>query len=241
MIRFRREQARDLLLLDAGNAFYSGAREDLNQLSQGRITVAAMNLMGYDMMALGAYDLALDPGVLADRLAEAEFAVISSNVFVNGKLLLAPYAIVERAGRRIAVIGLTGAPRDAVAGVEVRDPVAAIKGALSQIGADADLVVVLSNLGPTAEAELAQQVAGIDLIVGGGSGIPQREVSWQGRTAVVRAGGLGEYLGVTEVVATGVTFQSVALGADFVDDPEMAALRRRYEEEYSPASRVTPG
>jgi len=88
---------------------------------------------------------------------------------------------------------------------------------------------------------LAQQVAGIDLIVGGGSGIPQREVSWQGRTAVVRAGGLGEYLGVTEVVATGVTFQSVALGADFVDDPEMAALRRRYEEEYSPASRVTPG
>lgn len=229
-----------MLLLDAGNALYSGARQDLNQLSEGRVTIEAMNTMGYDAMALGPYDLSVDLDTLRARLAEARFAVISANARVDGEPLVPSHVIVERAGMRIALIGLTGSMKNPVPSVEVLDPTAAVAEAMGEIGDTADYVVVLSTLGPTAEADLAQPVLGIDLIVGGGSGIPQNEVARQGTTALVRAGGLGEYLGITEVGPDGVTFESIPLGPEIADDPEMTALLQRYMEEYQPASTVVP-
>lgn len=231
-----------MLVLDAGNTLSSGSRQDLNQLSEGRITVEAMNLMGYDVLALGPYDFGLGVDVLRQRLAEGHFAAVSANSTVDGQALVEPYVILERgAGTKVAILGLTGPLNIPVENLEVTDAIQAALNHVPSLTAQADYVVVLSNLGPTGEAELAQTVAGISLIVGGGSGVAQNEVTWVGSTALVRAGGLGEYLGITQMGPEGVEFQSLALGPDVADDPELAALVARYQQQYNQASTVTPG
>jgi len=75
------------------------------------VIVEAMNLMGYDVMALGEVDLQLGEDALRQRIAEAQFAVLSANVIVQstGELFAKPYVIMERGGRRIGIVGLTGA------------------------------------------------------------------------------------------------------------------------------------
>ncbi len=213
----------------------------MNQLSQGRVTIEAMNAMGYDAMALGPYDLAVGLPLLTERLSEAKFPALSANVVVDGKPWPEPYVLISRGELQLAVIGLTAPLSAPQEGVEVTEPAGALRDLMPDVASRADVVLVLSNLGPRSEAELAQAVSGIDLIVGGGSGVPQKEVAWQGETALVRGGGLGEYLGITEIGPEGVTFLSMALGPDVPDDPDMAALRERYQNEYLPASTVTPG
>lgn len=232
------------LILDAGNTLWSGQRNDLNGWSEGRIMVEAMNIMGYDAMALGPQDLNLGLDALRQRLTEAKFAVLSANLTVGGEPLVEPYAIIERSGARIGVLGLTGSLKEPIEGVEVRDPVETARQLLPELRGGSDLVVVLSNLGPTAEKDLAQRLPDIDLIVGGGSAVPQSQVVWEGSVALVRAGGLGEYLGVTEVQFTegdpSISSESLALGPDTVDDLEMVALKSRYQQEYFAAATAAP-
>lgn len=207
--------------------------------------VEAMNLMGYDALALGPRDLGLGINALRERMEEARFAVLSANLTVEGESLAAPYTIMERGGVRVAVLGVTGPLPAPLEGVAVSDPADAVREHLNDLSAQVDLMVVLSNLGPAPEQELARQVPGIDLIVGGGSGAPRSGVVWEGETALVRAGGLGEYLGITEVIlgAQGnlsVSSESLALGPDVPDDPEMTALKSRYQQEYYAAPTVAP-
>lgn len=204
--------------------------------------------MGYDAMALGPQDLTLGLEVLRERMAEAAFAIVSANLTVEGQLLAPPYVLLEREGATIAVLGLTGPPRAAMEEpVEVGDPVAAALQHFPALADQAHLVIVLSNLGPAAERELAQQVPRIDLVVGGGAGAPQSEVAWQGAVALVRAGGLGEYLGITEVVLgergspPAVSSKSLTLGPEIMDDGEITALKTRYLQEYYAQSTGTPG
>jgi len=66
--------------------------------------------MGYDAMALGEVDLQLGEDTLRQLIDDAHFPVLSANVIVRstGDLFTAPYVVLERGGRRIGVIGLTG-------------------------------------------------------------------------------------------------------------------------------------
>jgi 2',3'-cyclic-nucleotide 2'-phosphodiesterase (5'-nucleotidase family) len=96
------------LVLDGGNTFWGNS--GLGMQSQGKVIVDAMNLMGYNAMALGETDLQLGESVLRQRMAEARFPVLSANVIIEatGKLFTRPYVLLELAGRKVGIIGLTG-------------------------------------------------------------------------------------------------------------------------------------
>ena len=81
-----------------------------------------MNLMGYDAMAIGPKDVAAGLELLQARLSEAEFAVVSANLMVSGKLLAQPYVLLEKDGIKIAIIGLTSPDGQASESVQVLDP-----------------------------------------------------------------------------------------------------------------------
>lgn len=93
--------------MDAGNSWWGAP--GLTQKSWGQIMVEAMNLMGYNAMALGPAELALGEPVLRQRIAEATFPVLSANVFVPSRreLLTRPYTMLTVKGRQVGVIGLT--------------------------------------------------------------------------------------------------------------------------------------
>ena len=246
MIKVKRLLGQPVLLLDAGNSLFSGTRQDLNASSEGRITVEAMNLMAYDAMAIGPNEVEAGLDLLRARLAEAQFAVVSANLMVGGKLLVEPYVLLERDGIKIAIIGLTSPDMQAVESLQVLDPLEVARQYVEQLRSQADVVVVLSNLGPDAEQTLADSVPGIDVVVGGGSGSPSRMVSSAVGVALVRAGGLGEYLGVTEIgldsgnKPLAYSHVSLLLGPSYPDDQEMVQLKRRYQEQYGTQSSTQP-
>ena len=237
MIREQRDSGKPVIVLDAGNTFFSGTRDDINKASEGRLTVEAMNLMAYDAMALGPKDLAEGPEMLKARMDEATFAVVSANLTLNGEPFAEPFALIERDGLKIAVLGLTAAPDDPGA-FTVSDPLEAARRYIPELRSQADVLVVLSNLGQKAEADLLVAATGADVIVNGGSGSPTRQVVSTSLPALVRAGGLGEYLGATQVRlddedrVVGYGHASLLLSQQYLDDPEMARLKLKYAEQY---------
>ncbi len=231
MVKEERRRAAHVLLLDAGNAF-SDSRS-----ARGKVIVEAMNLLNYDAMALGDRDFSLGLEDLRQRIAEAEFPILSANAMLTatGELFAKPYAIKGIGEHKAAIIGLTNPKAALMAGggsITVLDPFETARRYLAELGEEADIVIVLSNLGLKEDKRLASEVEGIDLIVGGNSRTvlnPPLRIGPTG-TIIVQAGYHGEWVGKVELSidekgkVTSYKGKTVLLGPDFADDPEMRTL-----------------
>nr|WP_168393197.1 bifunctional UDP-sugar hydrolase/5'-nucleotidase UshA [Erwinia amylovora] len=69
----------------------------------------AMNMIGYDAMAIGNHEFDNPLSVLRQQQRWAKFPLLSANIYQKstGKRLFQPYALFNRMGLKIAVIGLT--------------------------------------------------------------------------------------------------------------------------------------
>ncbi|MGI9542704.1 MAG: bifunctional metallophosphatase/5'-nucleotidase, partial [Cyclobacteriaceae bacterium] len=136
-----------------------------------------------------------------------------------------PYAVLERKGVRIGVIGLLG--QDAatalipanIAGVEVRDPIESAQKAVDILRAEVDLIVLLTHQGKTApmqtndedpsikrdidaDIKLAGAVTGIDVLLGGhaDAGTEEPVVHPQTGTVIMQTYGQGFHLGYLQLI-----------------------------------------
>jgi 2',3'-cyclic-nucleotide 2'-phosphodiesterase (5'-nucleotidase family) len=243
MVKQERQASARLLLLDAGDSLFGDGF--LGQQTQGKGVVEAMNLLGYDAMALGGGDMRLGLDTLRHRRAEAEFPFLSANVVLSGTetLFTEPYIIKEMGDHRVAIIGLTepGAA-DAVQGaVTVLNPIEMARRYVAEVSAKAGTIIVLSHMGVEGSIKLAEEVEGIDLIVsGGGQMSPDQAVQNETMgTLIVQAevagpGHAGRTVGVArlQIDSQGeiksYQWATVSLRPDFADDPEMRDLLSRY-------------
>ena len=173
------EGAANVLLLHAGD--FSQGSSYFTELG-GDLEVEVINAMQYDAVCLGNHEF--DNGVkeLARRLANVKVPVVCANYNFTGSLLeglIKPYAIVEKAGKKIGVVGLLTDLSDVVSAdvsvaIKYQDP----KDALNLYAAElkskgCDLVIALTHLGYEGEAytdfELASVTRNVDIIVGGHS------------------------------------------------------------------------
>jgi 5'-nucleotidase/UDP-sugar diphosphatase len=226
-----------VLLLDAGNAL--GSNQPLAVQTQGKVMIEAMNLMGYDAMVIGDADLQWGPDVLRQRSAEAEFPVLSANLLLAGeeKLLAEPYTLLEVAGRKVGIIGLTWDSADVSQDQYVllkADDV--LNQYVAELAEQSDIIIVLSNMGHDEDMLLSSLVPGIDLIVGGRTRLPVGEGSRneQTGTIVVQAGSEGKWVGRRHLhldsagVVTEYSDELLYLTPDYADDPEMQAFLSNY-------------
>jgi 5'-nucleotidase/UDP-sugar diphosphatase len=203
--------------------------------------VEAMNLLGYDAMVLGSEDFWLGLDVLRQRMEEAEFPILSANVVMAGtdQLFTTPYVIEEIAGHKVAIIGLTNQEATSAAGgdIVVLDPLKALEDLMGEVSEEADVIIVLSHLGREVDFLMANEVKGIDLIVGGLSRDVLDPSVWieASRTVIAQAGYLGEWIGVVSLEidsqgeVTGHQGQVVLLTDEVADDPEMRAFLDQYK------------
>jgi len=120
--------------------------------------IRAMNRLGYDAAVPGNHEFNYGLDALERALGDAAFPFLAANVFVAGTDSLAwpAYAVVERGGVRIGILGLTtpGAAiwdRHNLEGrLEFRDIVASAERAWPELEAASDVQVVImhSGLGP---------------------------------------------------------------------------------------------
>ncbi len=235
-----RKTSENVLLLDGGNTIFPGDRP-LVQQTQGQVIVEAMNLLGYDAMVLGSEDFRLGLDVLRQRMEEAEFPILSANVVMAGtdQLFAAPYVIKKIGDHKAAIIGLTSEEAANATGgaIVVLDPLEALQDSMDEVNKEADVVIVLSNLGTATDMQMAGEVQGIDLIIGGGSRDVLDPPLWDelSSTVIAQAGYQGEWIGVASLemddqgAVVGHKGAVVPLTEEFADDSEMRAFLDQYK------------
>lgn len=138
----------------------------------GRQMVDVVNVAGVEWATLGNHEFDVSEAQFRAHLAQAKFRLVSNVTDAAGKEFpgVLRSAIVERqvAGRTIR-IGLVGITIDATRKDWVRYPdgVAVAREEVAKLQGKVDAIVCLSHLSLEQDAELAEAVPGIDVILGG--------------------------------------------------------------------------
>jgi 2',3'-cyclic-nucleotide 2'-phosphodiesterase (5'-nucleotidase family) len=221
-----------VLVLDAGDGLV-GDRDPARR-TQGETSVAALNLLGYDAMVLGAQDLALGLEVLRRRLAEAEFAMLSANAVASssGELIATPYVVRQIDGHAVAIVGLSG--QGGTTEITLLDPLETARAVVADVTTRADVIILLSHAGVLVDQQISQAVPGIDLIISGGE--MQVETPWWGEqtgTLILHAdvsspGHAGRRMGIARLGfdengrLVSQSWEQLTLGPEVVDDPAVS-------------------
>jgi 2',3'-cyclic-nucleotide 2'-phosphodiesterase (5'-nucleotidase family) len=191
---------RPTLLVSAGDMIQGN---NWANLFQGESVIEFMNAMKFDAMALGNHEFDFGQQVLRKRIAEARFPVLGANV--EGLGMLKPFVIREVGGVKVALIGVvtedtpvTTHPGN-VAGLKFEPPAQTVRKYVAELRPHADIIVVLSHIGYSADRLLAEQVEGIDVIIGGHSHTRLEQPVTVGRTVIVQAWEHGKALGLLDL------------------------------------------
>ncbi len=173
------------LLLDGGDVNTGVPESDLQDAEPD---FQGMNRLGYDAMAVGNHEFDKPPAVLAKQRQWITFPMLAANIYKDGRRMFQPYTVFERAGYKIAVVGLTTDDTQKmvlpanIVGVEFRKPAEEAAKLMPEVRGQADMVIATTHMGhypdgnrgvnAPGDVEMARAVKGFDLIVGGHSQNP---------------------------------------------------------------------
>lgn len=203
-----REQADNVLLLDAGDAMHGTT---LATLVKGESIAQVMNAVGYDAMAAGNHDFNYGYDRLLELNDMTDFPILSANTLdAEGKTLLPPYEIFTYNDVKIAVFGITTSesyykvhPKN-IEGLTFADSVEISSAMVEELSGKADVIIALTHLGvdeasTDTSIRLAEEVPGIDLIVDGHSHTTIPEGLLVNDTLIVQAGSYDKNLGMVDI------------------------------------------
>lgn len=180
------------VLLLSGGDVNTGVPE--SDLQDAEPDFRGMTLIGYDAMAIGNHEFDNPLSVLRQQQKWASFPLLSANIYQKStqQRLFSPYALFDKQGIKIAVIGLTTddtvkmSNPDYFADIEFRTPAAEAKQVVEQLRTheQPDVIIAATHMGhydngehgsnAPGDVEMARSLpAGyLDMIVGGHSQNP---------------------------------------------------------------------
>ena len=165
-----------MILLDCGGFFSNRFINPAGRLI-ANTGLKAANLMGYAAMNVGTGEFSLGINFLKEKSADLNFPMVTSNLsYAEGASpFTKKYVIAQAGGLKVAVLGvmsqgiLDKIPSSGIFGVvEVIPPGEALESLLPGIRKEADIVILLSQLGLTETKSLVDTLEGIDLAIYGG-------------------------------------------------------------------------
>lgn len=173
----------NLLKLHAGDAITGTL---YFTLTQGRADAELMNTVCFDAMAVGNHEFDAGDAGLAHFIGQlwadpaCRTPVLSANVAPRPGSPLAPgmiqpAVVVERGGERIGIVGLTAQRKTQYSsrpdrGTRLLDERASAQAAIDGLRArGVNKIVLLSHVGHARDRELAAELSGVDVVVGGDS------------------------------------------------------------------------
>ena len=257
------------LLLHAGDVF-SGTLY-FNEF-KGLADLELMNLVGFDAMTFGNHEFDLGSEALAPFVQKAEFPFVSSNVDFSADALmkdLQSSTYTKKAkdgkiyngiiktinGEKVGIFGLTTAETTSISSpgdVKFEDYIASAKASVKAFKKQGvDKIIALTHIGYNDgggdnDLELANQVDGIDIIVGGHSHTQLAEPvvveKYKEPTVIVQANEYSKFLGELDIsfdkkgkviAYEGELIEIDAKNEDgsyiFADDPEAAQILGKYK------------
>ena len=248
-VRAARATTNNSILVDGGDQFQGSL---FYTYYKGQAAAEMMNAIGYDAMTVGNHEFDDGPEVLRGFMDAVEFPVLMANADISAEPALAgvlmPSTVIERAGEKIGLIGLTplNTPELASPGDRITflNPVPAVRAEVERLTArGVTRIIALSHSGYNEDLRIAAAVDGLDVIVGGHSNTFLSNVSdrakgpyptWVdtpngGRTAVVQAYAYGKYLGRLDVtfdengVVTEAAGEPVLIDGAVAEDSDLKA------------------
>jgi 5'-nucleotidase / UDP-sugar diphosphatase len=169
-----RDEVANSLLLDGGDRF-TGTLFHIQW--RGQDSAQIMNMIGYDAMTLGNHEFDNGDEVLAAFIDALEFPVVTANVDFSQSPLLAdkvdPYVILEVGDQQIGIIGLVTPETEILSspGPELvfdYDLVGVTQRMVDELTEQGvNKIILLTHIGYDADVEVAQNVSGVDVVVGG--------------------------------------------------------------------------
>ncbi|MBB6176005.1 2',3'-cyclic-nucleotide 2'-phosphodiesterase (5'-nucleotidase family) [Anoxybacillus tengchongensis] len=167
-----RQKNKQTLLVDLGDTFHGTTYVNLNN---GQTVVDLMNAMKYDAMVPGNHDFNYGQNRLLELKQAVQFPVVSGNIYKNGQPFLPAYTIKQVGKKKIALVGLTATDTAVktnpagIVGITFADEEATLKQLVDELKGKVDHIVVLSHAGLQTDEKLANNVSGVDVILGGHS------------------------------------------------------------------------
>ncbi len=189
-----RAEGHPVLLLDSGDTIQGSPEQALafaRDPGAKDPIVAAMNLAGYDAMAVGNHDFDFGRVRLAASQRQARFSMLSANSLgTSGKPAFAPFLVKNLDGVRVGILGLVTSQTanwlspDLLLGLRFTDPVAVARRWVRELRETqkCDLVVIIAHVAfekdpKTGESRaggrgdrawaLATEVPGVDFVLAG--------------------------------------------------------------------------
>lgn len=231
----RAERPDAVIALDNGDTFHG---THLAVTSKGHALVPMLNGLQLDAMTVH-WEFAYGPAGVRELAAGLHYPILAINCFnkADNTLVFPPYRMIERAGLRIAIIGLacpivdkTMPPRFSegvyftMGNSELPPWIEHVRGAEA-----ANLVIVLSHLGFPQDVKLAGETAGIDVLVSGHTHNRMAEAITVNGAIIFQSGCHGSFVGRLDLAVEGGRVVShrhrlVAVDASLRPDKEMQAM-----------------
>lgn len=265
-----RAESENHLLLHAGDVF-SGTL--YFTIFEGLADLEMMNAIGFDTMTFGNHEFDKGPEALEKFVKDAQFPFVSANIDFSKDPILNKYfhttiveagegnsgniypAIVKNInGELVGIFGLTtedtpsiASPGEHITFLDVKQAAEETVQRLEDLGINK--IIALSHLGYTVEHQLAQEVDGIDVLVGGHSHTELPEgvlVEKDEPTVIVQSGENLNNLGKVQVIfdENGVVqdYEATLLPLEnYEADPDLLAKVEEYQEEIDELMQVVIG
>ncbi len=234
----------NMVLLDAGDPFQGSL---FYTTYKGSAEAEFMEAIGYDVMAVGNHEFDDGPKGLADFVDAVSFPVISGNLDLSSEPLLkgkvGNHVVLDVGGEKIGVISVlatdtvdTSSPGD---NVVFQDEIDSLKADVAALEAEGvNKIIALTHVGLPKDLDIAANVPGIDVVVGGHSHTLLSNTNDRaagpyptmvGDVPVVQAYAYSKYLGELSVTfddaghVTSATGEPMLLDASVTPDADIAA------------------
>ncbi|TFH66302.1 MAG: hypothetical protein E4G90_04260 [Gemmatimonadales bacterium] len=183
MINTVRGEGEPVLLVDCGGSFSSRFSSAAGEMLADK-SLQVANAMGYAAMNIGPGEFSFGIDFLRKKSSDITFPLVASNLsYAEGvSPFTKSFVITQAGGLKVAILGvmppgiLEAMPKSGTSGlVEVIPPDKALALILPVVRKEADIVILLSQLGATETKRLAGDLEGIDLFIyGGGDNQPAK-------------------------------------------------------------------
>jgi 5'-nucleotidase len=224
------------LLMLAGDFLSSSVS---STVFQGEQMVATLNAAGLDLATLGNHEFDFGVDVLLERMAEAKWTWVVSNVIdrQTGGIIggAQPYVVRQFGALTVGILGLCIADDSITSNmlerVQVVDPLeAAAKYVPLLESQDVDVIVALTHLAYATDRALAERFPAIDVIVGGHEHFPI--TTTVGRTLISKSGTEARHVARIDVAGDSGDerhFELLTVDESVPEDPETARVANEYE------------
>lgn len=197
-----------VIIIDTGNTQISKYRLSQTVLrKKADYLFAILNHLGTDALNVGLHECSMGLEYIRGKEKELRFPLLSANLLSDStkEPLFKPFVIKTVNDLKIGIFGLTSGYENSLKMkrkdiIYIDNPITAAKKAVQDLqGEGCSLIILLSQLSPAKNKQVAQQVSGIHFILGSSLNMLQQKPKQVDRTAMLSAGNKGTHVGVLEI------------------------------------------